>query len=121
VPLPDTTVPYVVVDKVKYEADLPWPVEAAGVGYSLRSCPRHYGNDPINWKAAAWAVRPANSTRCWILRRRRCQRLLPQMITGSRIDLSWSPSSDPQTQVARYIVYRDNIEIGQPTGTSFST
>ena len=47
-------VPYVVVDAVKYQNGAPWPVIAAGAGYSLeRIVPTQYGNDPINWHASA--------------------------------------------------------------------
>ena len=48
-----TTVPYVLVDKVKYEATSPWPTEANGIGASLhRKAANLYGNDPANWAAA---------------------------------------------------------------------
>jgi hypothetical protein len=46
-------VPYVLVDRVKYSDELPWPVDADGTGAALeRVRPEEYGNDPINWIAA---------------------------------------------------------------------
>lgn len=54
-PHPDAGfVPYVLVDKVKYSDAFPWPAEADGGGSSLqRRSPVVYGNDPVNWGAAA--------------------------------------------------------------------
>jgi hypothetical protein len=47
-------VPYVLVDEVEYDDAFPWPVEADGAGSSLqRNRPYQYGNDPVNWRAAA--------------------------------------------------------------------
>lgn len=44
----------VVVDRVGYGSDLPWPPAANGTGLSLqRRDPAAYGNDPANWIAAA--------------------------------------------------------------------
>jgi hypothetical protein len=53
-PLPPVgvTVPYVLVDKVKYGDSTPWPVLSDGDGPTLqRSQPLTYGDDPVNWKA----------------------------------------------------------------------
>jgi len=71
---------------------------------------------PDNWKAGSLGGSPGKFNTLLILRRRRCQRSVAANDHRFAYRLSWSPSSDPQTQVARYIVYRDNIEIGQPTG-----
>jgi hypothetical protein len=47
-------VPYVLVDRVKYSDDAPWPVGPDGTGAGLeRLKPEEYGNDPINWIEAA--------------------------------------------------------------------
>jgi hypothetical protein len=47
-------VPTILVEKVKYRDDGPWPAEADGGGMSLqRRNPFRYGNDATNWKAAA--------------------------------------------------------------------
>src|SRR4051812_34501960 len=48
------TVPYYIVDKVKYADAAPWPSAADGLGNSLqRRAASEYGNDPVNWFAAA--------------------------------------------------------------------
>jgi hypothetical protein len=47
-------VPYVLVDQVDYLDRDPWPPQADGHGASLqRRNPAEYGNDPVNWFAAA--------------------------------------------------------------------
>ncbi|MFM1770529.1 MAG: hypothetical protein RJA22_3058 [Verrucomicrobiota bacterium] len=43
-------VPFVLVDKVRYQDRYPWPEAADGDGFSLmRAVPGDYGNDPTNW------------------------------------------------------------------------
>lgn len=52
-PLPDE-VPDVLVERIKYSDRAPWPAGADGIGLSLqRINPGAYGNDSINWDAAA--------------------------------------------------------------------
>jgi hypothetical protein len=47
-------VPYIRVDKVNYSDVAPWPTAADGTGQSLqRRNNTAFGNDPINWQAAA--------------------------------------------------------------------
>ncbi len=55
VPGPDFgLVPYILVDRVDYADTAPWPTSADGTGSSLhRKDVRLYGNDPVNWTAAA--------------------------------------------------------------------
>ena len=45
-------VPFILVDKVKYNDQAPWPTNAAGTGLALqRVVTSAYGNDPTNWTA----------------------------------------------------------------------
>ncbi|HTD65192.1 MAG TPA: Ig-like domain-containing protein, partial [Candidatus Limnocylindria bacterium] len=45
--------PYIVVDEVRYNDKLPWPLGADGDGPSLqRRAPTVYGNEPTNWFAS---------------------------------------------------------------------
>jgi hypothetical protein len=54
-------VPYVLVDRVEYADAFPWPADADGTGLSLqRRRPYAYGNDPLNWKGAAYTAGRAN-------------------------------------------------------------
>jgi hypothetical protein len=46
-------VPYILVDKVRYNNAAPWPTNAAGTGLSLqRNVNPSFGNEPTNWIAA---------------------------------------------------------------------
>lgn len=59
---PDTNgVPYIVVDEVRYNDKLPWPLGADGDGPSLqRRAPGDYGNEPTNWFASGITPGGAN-------------------------------------------------------------
>jgi len=58
----DGYVPYVLVDRVEYDDDPPWPKEADNGGPSLeRRDPTKYGNDPINWIAVTMGGTPGAS------------------------------------------------------------
>jgi hypothetical protein len=47
-------VPFILVDRVVYSDQTPWPTSADGFGFSLqRINPALYGNEPTNWMAAA--------------------------------------------------------------------
>jgi CotH protein/lamin tail-like protein len=61
-PHPDAGyVPQVLVDKVRYSALAPWPAAASGGSNSLqRIAAANYGNDPVNWQAAAPTAGRAN-------------------------------------------------------------
>jgi hypothetical protein len=52
-PEADGTVPYIMIEKVSYRPEAPWPGGAAGTGKSLqRATVLAYANDPINWFTA---------------------------------------------------------------------
>ena len=55
VPGPDFgLVPYILVDQVAYQDRAPWSTNADGFGMSLQRVNANlYGNDPVNWMAAA--------------------------------------------------------------------
>lgn len=53
------TVPYIVVDAVRYNNKTPWPIAAAGQGPSLeRINSSAFGNDPVNWRASVGPASP---------------------------------------------------------------
>ena len=57
-------VPYILVERVVYDADPPWPVAAGGEGHSLqRITAEGYANDPVNWRAALPTAGLANTMR----------------------------------------------------------
>jgi hypothetical protein len=62
-PHPDAGfVPYILVDRVQYGPVAPWPPGADGTSNSLqRINSSAYGNDPVNWQAAAPTAGRPNS------------------------------------------------------------
>ncbi len=51
--VPPFTVPFIMIDKVAYTDEAPWPTGADGIGNSLqRVSNTGFGNDPTNWFAA---------------------------------------------------------------------
>ena len=63
-PHPDAGfVPYVLVEKIKYESKAPWPGNAEGSGFSIqRRSLTGYGNDQTNWFGAAPTAGRSNDT-----------------------------------------------------------
>ncbi|HXG47009.1 MAG TPA: lamin tail domain-containing protein [Methylomirabilota bacterium] len=58
-------VPYLLVDRVNYTDDPPWPTNADGRGMSLqRLVPSSYGNEPLNWTADMPTPGRANPGAC---------------------------------------------------------
>jgi hypothetical protein len=60
--LGNTTVPHILVEQVAYANAPPWPAGASGTGKSIvRREPNAFGDDPINWRAAAPSPGDADS------------------------------------------------------------
>ncbi|HEX5219160.1 MAG TPA: lamin tail domain-containing protein [Verrucomicrobiae bacterium] len=56
-------VPQLLVERIAYTDLPPWPTSADGQGASLqRIVSLHYGNDPVNWKAAAPTAGTTNAS-----------------------------------------------------------
>jgi hypothetical protein len=54
-------VPYIVVDRVVYGVTAPWPTSPNGSGFALAKTDSSlYGNEPLNWQAAAPTAGAAN-------------------------------------------------------------
>ncbi len=50
----DGAVPYILVERVRYQDTAPWPADADGTGRSLQRVDNTlFGNDPANWAAAS--------------------------------------------------------------------
>ena len=51
-PVDDTAAGFVLIDRVRYDDDQPWPLEADGSDRSLQRAANAFGNDPTSWTAA---------------------------------------------------------------------
>jgi hypothetical protein len=89
------------VDRVNYSADLPWPAEAGSGPSSLIRVPLDaYGNDPASWAAGVAFGTPGSSNASIDTTPPSApSALVWQVDTGPAIHLSWSTASDPETGV----------------------
>jgi len=53
-------VPYILLERVEYSSDSPWPLVGLGA-FIRRVSPTAYGNDPANWVAPVAILRPPQS------------------------------------------------------------
>lgn len=72
-PHPDSLLPPVRIDRVRYNDKAPWPTEADGHGHSLeKSAAGDFGNDPLAWHSAtpdgSPGKTPSSTTRTLIAR-----------------------------------------------------
>ena len=122
-------VPSYAVDLVNYGIAAPWPTQPAGGGPALiRVHVADYGNDPLNWLASGdgpvtnvgASPGAGNLT---------LDPLPPSVPTGlaghgsvgpGEVTLTWTASSDPRSDVAYYIIYRNGSSIGTSTTTTFA-
>lgn len=116
-------IPAYEVDRTNYSDHAPWPGDPDGSGPSLiRVHVAEYGNDPINWQASNVRGTPGavnipidNSAPS-----------IPGGVSGhttlgpTQISLNWNASSDAQSFVDHYVIYRGGIAIGTTTSTSFN-
>ena len=108
---PNGYVPSYRVDHVNYQNASPWPTEPDGNGPALiRIHTADYGNDPINWWASNAGGTPGEAN----LVMDSSTPSVPANLAGqallsptAEISLTWSASSDPQSYVAYYDIYRN--------------
>lgn len=128
-------VPYIRVDRVQYDDDTPWNEYADGTGASLaRIDDAAYGNDVANWTAGHAGGTPGAANTFVDL-------TPPDQVfnvvttntgvgtTNPRTNVFWTTSSDPESAIAYYKIYRKGsstvpskaqpIFIGTSTTTSF--
>ncbi len=78
-------VPYILVEQVSYRDTSPWPTNADGGGDSLqRVLPAEYGNDPVNWTAAAPTAGRANTVTTALIQ------MTVLGVTDISVTLSWN-------------------------------
>lgn len=103
--------PYVLVDAVRYDSIAPWPTEADGGGSSLsRLDSSAYGNDVANWIAGTVGGTPGSeNVGIDTTPPTTPGNLRAALVAADRVRLAWDRSSDPQTGVAYYNVYRNGV------------
>jgi len=126
-PAPIHYIPYYRSDYVNYDDQTPWPVEADGAGGSLaRLHPvggEVYGNDPASWAPGLHMGTPGGLNAFIDPTPPSVPANLVADVSlngGMKIELTWDASSEPHSFVDHYVVYRDGVEIGSPSGESFT-
>ncbi|MGA2502076.1 MAG: lamin tail domain-containing protein, partial [Tepidisphaeraceae bacterium] len=111
------------VDRVNYNNNAPWPPEPDGNGPALiRVHPSAYANDPANWLASNVLGTPGQAN----IPLDNSAPTTPTNLTAhttltpaSLISLTWSASSDPQSYVDHYNIYRNGTLLASTAGTSY--
>jgi hypothetical protein len=118
---PDTNgVPYIVVDEVRYNDKVPWPIGADGSGPSLqRIAPTVYGNEPTNWFASGITPGASNvlnqpPTVTFTTPTNGAMFMVPVNVTLG------ATASDPDGSILKVEFYEGDIKIGEDTSAPFS-
>ena len=112
----------VLIDRVRYFSSAPWPAFANRPGLSLiRLQATAYGNDVVNWASGASGGTPGGpNTHFDATPPSEPGVPAVTVLEGPRVALSWTASTDAESGVARYHVFRNNVEIGTSTTTSLT-
>ena len=123
------TVPYIVNERVQYDDASPWQTLPDGNGPSLARSDAgqgQWGNEPANWDVGAHGGTPG----AFNLFEDATPPTMPTGLSidvnsGTQLTLNWSPSSDPDSAVESYAVYRSAdgggfVQIGSSATTSFA-
>ncbi len=113
--------PYYRADYVNFGDSLPWPTEPDGLGASLsRMSADDYGNDPGNWATSSANGTPGvvnvylDTTPATVP-----ANLTSSNVDGTYIDLDWDDSSDLQSYVDHYVVYRNGVQIATVAASDY--
>ena len=111
------------IDHVNYGTEAPWPTQPDGNGPALiRIHTADYGNDPVNWEASNTGGTPGAAN----IPIDTSAPTIPANLVGhitlspATIALTWAASSDSQSYVDHYVVYRNGSAIGTSTTASYS-
>ncbi|MCH8922493.1 MAG: CotH kinase family protein, partial [Planctomycetes bacterium] len=109
-PEPNGFVPFILVDRVRYDDRLPWPVLADGGRSSLsRKDAAAYGSDAINWAPSTTDGTPGRVNIALDNSPPSVPANLSAVVNSeSRITVSWDPSTDSETGVSFYRVLRND-------------
>lgn len=113
-------VPYAIIDSVRYNDKLPWPLEADGGGPSLqRFNAGAYADDPVNWFANGATPGTANSqnqlpTVAITAPSNNSNYVLPATITFQAV------ASDPDGSILKVEYYINGSKVGEASAPPFA-
>lgn len=121
---PDAASPasLLLIDRVSYTNDMPWPRSADGRGSALiRTAVTAYGNDAASWLASNLGGTPGVTNRSLDTTAPSAPTALSATaINATQNDLSWTAAADAESGIAVYRIYRNGAVIGTSTLTTFS-
>jgi hypothetical protein len=117
----DGTVPYIVNERVRYNDRSPWPVTPDGTGPSLsRADATSWGNDPASWNAGTNTGTPGTENLFTDgSPPTKPTRLSARLNQTGLFELTWASAIDLQSGIGLYHIFRDGLEIGTSTTTTF--
>jgi hypothetical protein len=113
-------VPYIEIEKITYEDSPPWDTRADGGGFTLaRINPDAYIDDVTNWPPSTSGGTPGAENADFDLTPPSVPSGVDAVVVGpAAIEVTWSASSDPESGVRHYVVYRDGVPVNTTTDTS---
>ncbi|MFI5379426.1 MAG: PA14 domain-containing protein, partial [Tepidisphaerales bacterium] len=116
-------VPYYEIDHVKYGNQGDWPTTPDGGGTTLiRIHPAAYGNEPKNWRASAMGGTPGLAN----IPHDKTAPSVPTQLTAqlaispaTRITLNWTASTDRDSFVDHYVIYRNGTVLDTSTSPNY--
>jgi hypothetical protein len=112
----------IVADRVDYETAAPWPQLPDGTGPSLaRFSMPAYGNEPATWSTGVPGGTPG-AVNLYFDESPPSTPLGAQWTPTAQgaIRLTWSPSTDAQSGVVSYAIYRNGVQIGMSATTDYT-
>ncbi|MEA3368325.1 MAG: PA14 domain-containing protein, partial [Planctomycetota bacterium] len=112
-------VPYIEIEKITYEDSPPWDVRADGGGFTLaRIDPDAYIDDVVNWPPSTSGGTPgAANTDFDFTPPTVPSNVYAIVLDPDEIRIAWSASTDPESGVRHYVVYRNGVPINQTSDT----
>jgi hypothetical protein len=106
--------PYILIDAVNYDDESPWPTLADGGGPSLAKIDSAvYGNDVNHWATGSVGGTPGSANDYIDTTPPSAPvGLAGKIISTTQVRLRWNEAADPQSGVAEYRIYRDNVLVG---------
>jgi hypothetical protein len=115
-----TVVPYIVIDAVRYNDKIPWPVAADGNGPALqRLNSSAFADDPVNWFASGATPGAANNTNVSPTVSLTAPAQGATFTTPVNITFT-ANASDSDGSVAKVEFYVDGAKVGEDTSPPFS-
>jgi hypothetical protein len=119
---PNATSGLVRVDRVNYDDEAPWPTRPDGQGPSLtRISSTAYGNDVSNWASDNPGGSPGGANTIYDETPPSVPAgLTATVVAGPGIQLAWTASTDAQSAVDHYAIYRDGVFLASANTNSYT-